>query len=233
MSQQDTSVAALPSGSAAAAQKQATMTLQTEDEYEQLKRFQIELEFVQCLANPWYLHHLAQQQYFNQDAFVRYLDYLQYFRKPEYAKYIIYPHCLHFLTLLQHKSFRDHLAKQDTATFVHERQYYHWQYLRNQDKVVRMEIMPDGSLIEIKSEPPMVKLSSPAQAQQSQGSSQQPQTSNQEDVTMTSAEESGSQSIATHVPSTGVSASGPASTSALAAATPGAGIGASNGPISL
>ncbi|KAF9338079.1 hypothetical protein BGZ91_009067 [Linnemannia elongata] len=127
--------------------------IQTEDEYEQLKRFQVELEFVQCLSNPWYLHHLAQQQYFNQDAFVRYLDYLQYFRKPEYAKFIIYPHCLHFLTLLQHKSFRDQLAKQDTATFVHERQYYHWQFLRNQDKVVRMEIMPDGTMAEIKTEP--------------------------------------------------------------------------------
>ncbi|KAF9143304.1 hypothetical protein BGX30_000822 [Mortierella sp. GBA39] len=127
--------------------------LQTEDEYEQLKRFQVELEFVQCLSNPWYLHHLAQQQYFNQDAFVRYLDYLQYFRKPEYAKFIIYPHCLHFLTLLQHKSFRDQLAKQDTATFVHERQYYHWQFLRNQDMVVRMEIMPDGTMAEIKTEP--------------------------------------------------------------------------------
>ncbi|OAQ26982.1 SOH1-domain-containing protein [Linnemannia elongata AG-77] len=127
--------------------------IQTEDEYEQLKRFQVELEFVQCLSNPWYLHHLAQQQYFNQDAFVRYLDYLQYFRKPEYAKFIIYPHCLHFLTLLQHKSFRDQLAKQDTASFVHERQYYHWQFLRNQDKVVRMEIMPDGTMAEIKTEP--------------------------------------------------------------------------------
>ncbi|KAF9088894.1 hypothetical protein BGX29_009486 [Mortierella sp. GBA35] len=127
--------------------------LQTEDEYEQLKRFQVELEFVQCLSNPWYLHHLAQQQYFNQDAFIRYLDYLQYFRKPEYAKFIIYPHCLHFLTLLQHKSFRDQLAKQDTATFVHERQYYHWQFLRNQDNIVRMEIMPDGTMAEIKTEP--------------------------------------------------------------------------------
>jgi len=63
-----------------------------------------------------------------------------------------YPHCLHFLTLLQHKSFREQLAKQDTATYVHERQYYHWQYLRNQDKVVRMEIAPDGSRVEIKSE---------------------------------------------------------------------------------
>ena len=39
--------------------------------------------------------------------------------------------------------------KQDTATFVHERQYYHWQYLRNQEKVVRMEIMPDGTRVEL------------------------------------------------------------------------------------
>ncbi|KAF9586212.1 hypothetical protein BGW38_008525 [Lunasporangiospora selenospora] len=142
----------IPSPAGVPTPSKATVPLQSEDEYEQLKRFQIELEFVQCLANPWYLHNLAQQQYFNQEAFIRYLDYLQYFRKPEYAKFIIYPHCLHFLTLLQHKSFRDQLAKQDTATFVHERQYYHWQYLRNQDKVVRMEIMPDGSRVEIKNE---------------------------------------------------------------------------------
>ncbi|KAG0335570.1 hypothetical protein BG004_008399 [Podila humilis] len=119
-------------------------SMQTEDEYEQLKRFQIELEFVQCLANPWYLHNLAQQQYFSQEPFVRYLDYLQYFRRPEYAKFIIYPHCLHFLSLLQHQSFREQLAKQESATFVHERQYYHWQYLRNQDKIVRLELDLNG-----------------------------------------------------------------------------------------
>ncbi|KAF9570385.1 Mediator of RNA polymerase II transcription subunit 31 [Mortierella alpina] len=146
----------------------ASTALQTEDEYEQLKRFQIELEFVQCLSSPWYLHctsktSMATSAYHrSQDAFVRYLDYLQYFRKPEYAKFIIYPHCLHFLSLLQHKSFRDQLAKQDTATFVHERQYYHWQYLRNQENVVRMEIMPDGSMVKLKNE---VAQDSPTPAQ--------------------------------------------------------------------
>ncbi|KAF9969711.1 hypothetical protein BGZ73_007804 [Actinomortierella ambigua] len=125
---------------------------QVEDEQERLKRFQIELEFVQCLANPWYLHNLAQQRYFDDPAFLNYLDYLQYFRKPEYAKFIIYPHCLHFLTLLQSPSFREALLKQETGAFVHEKQYYHWQYLRNQDKVVRKEIGADGVPIEIKSE---------------------------------------------------------------------------------
>lgn len=77
-----------------------------------------------------------------------------------------YPHCLHFLSLLQHKSFRDQLAKQDTATFVHERQYYHWQYLRNQENVVRMEIMPDGSMVKLKNE---VAQDSPASAEHTQG----------------------------------------------------------------
>lgn len=38
-------------------------SLQTEDEYEQLKRFQIELEFVQCLSNPWYLHSKCHSQH--------------------------------------------------------------------------------------------------------------------------------------------------------------------------
>ncbi|KAG0227634.1 hypothetical protein BGW42_002807 [Actinomortierella wolfii] len=139
---------------------------QPEDEQERLKRFQIELEFVQCLANPWYLHNLAQQRYFDDPAFLNYIDYLQYFRKPEYAKFIIYPHCLHFLTLLQYPSFREALLKQETGAFVHEKQYYHWQYLRNQDKVVRKEIGPDGVPVEIKSEDDYQQQQVKATAQQ-------------------------------------------------------------------
>lgn len=71
------------------------------------RRFQIELEFIQCLANPWYLNSmlhllnrfrqshllfgldLAQQQYFKDEAFIRYLEYLQYWKQPEYAKFIV------------------------------------------------------------------------------------------------------------------------------------------------
>lgn len=49
-------------------------------------RFETELEFVQCLANVQYLHYLAQLRYFEDPAFVNYLEYLQYWRKPEYAK---------------------------------------------------------------------------------------------------------------------------------------------------
>lgn len=76
-------------------------------------RFEVELEFVQCLANPSYLNcklmstHLwyklqtlvdfrwpflhtvlAQRGFFKEKEFVNYLDYLQYWKKQEYAQYL-------------------------------------------------------------------------------------------------------------------------------------------------
>lgn len=46
------------------------------------------LQFVQSLSNPMYLNYLAREKYFDDENFVRYLDYLQYFRKPEYLRYL-------------------------------------------------------------------------------------------------------------------------------------------------
>lgn len=43
-----------------------------------LNRFELELEFVQALANPHYLESLAVQGVLNQPAFVNYLKYLTY-----------------------------------------------------------------------------------------------------------------------------------------------------------
>ncbi|RMX93641.1 hypothetical protein D0868_12738 [Hortaea werneckii] len=51
-------------------------------------RFELELEFVQALSNPLYVHYLATQKLFEDDAFVRYLDYLQYFREPKYMRFL-------------------------------------------------------------------------------------------------------------------------------------------------
>ncbi|KAI8970273.1 mediator of RNA polymerase II transcription subunit 31 putative [Mycotypha africana] len=101
------------------------------DAEEEKRRFQIELEFIQCLANPWFLNNLAQQQYFKDPAFLNYLDYLQYWKKPEYAKFVVYPHALYFLDLLQHAQFREYISTSENTTEVHRMQYYHWQYLRN------------------------------------------------------------------------------------------------------
>ncbi|KAG6425820.1 hypothetical protein SASPL_110025 [Salvia splendens] len=111
------------------------------------QRFLLELEFVQCLANPTYIHcaqllhflpilvrteflawavsyrwillfdfclhsgaDLAQNRYFEDEAFIGYLKYLQYWQRPEYLKFIMYPHCLFFLELLQNANFRNAMA---------------------------------------------------------------------------------------------------------------------------
>ena len=71
---------------------------------------QIELEFVQCLGNPNYLHFLAQRGYFKESNFINYLGYLMYWKEPQYVKYIKFPVCLHFLELLQHESFRKEIV---------------------------------------------------------------------------------------------------------------------------
>ena len=52
-------------------------------------RFELELEFVQSLANPYYLHSLAQQGILNQPAFVNFLKYLLYWKEKEYARFIL------------------------------------------------------------------------------------------------------------------------------------------------
>lgn len=77
---------------------------------EELVRFQTELEFVQCLANPFYLHHLALNREFDKPEVVAYIDYLQYWKQKEYAKYLIYPHALYFLELLQAEEFRKQVS---------------------------------------------------------------------------------------------------------------------------
>lgn len=61
-----------------------------EGKEENQRRFQMELEFVQCLANPQYLQFLAQQRIFKDPAFINYLSYLTYWQQPKYAKYIVY-----------------------------------------------------------------------------------------------------------------------------------------------
>lgn len=51
-------------------------------------RFELELEFVQALANPYYLHSLAQQNILEQPAFINFLEYLLYFKEKDYARFI-------------------------------------------------------------------------------------------------------------------------------------------------
>mmetsp|Transcript_924 Transcript_924/g.1943 ORF Transcript_924/g.1943 Transcript_924/m.1943 type:complete len:207 (-) Transcript_924:76-696(-) len=92
-------------------------------------RFELELEFIQSLASPAYLHYLATSNYLTDPAFIAYLRYLQYWREPPYSRFITYPHCLAFLDLLlTNETFRRELATVPFRNFLHEQQFYSWQH---------------------------------------------------------------------------------------------------------
>lgn len=79
-------------------------------------RFTLELEFVQSLANPYYLNYLASQKYFDDPAFVNYLDYLQYWQKPQYAQLLSYPDVtVRALEMLQQERFRREILSPDVV----------------------------------------------------------------------------------------------------------------------
>ena len=114
------------------------------------RRFELELEFVQSLANPRYLHHLAttpnpssssrasssktndeeeenDDDVLNSPEMVGYLSYLRYwYEDPRYAKYILYPHSLYFLKLLQDPSFRRAMRNPRRVEEVHTAQFQFW-----------------------------------------------------------------------------------------------------------
>uniref|UniRef100_A0A0A9WMX5 Mediator of RNA polymerase II transcription subunit 31 n=1 Tax=Lygus hesperus TaxID=30085 RepID=A0A0A9WMX5_LYGHE len=109
------------------------MTDQNDDKI----RFQIELEFVQCLGNPNYLNFLAQRGYFKDPAFINYLKYLTYWKEPQYALCLKYPMCLYFLDQLQYEHFRKELANAQCTKFIDDQQVLLWQhYTRRRTKLL-------------------------------------------------------------------------------------------------
>ncbi|KAI4103867.1 MAG: hypothetical protein L6R37_003592 [Teloschistes peruensis] len=99
----------------------ATLARPEEDLYGGFTRFELELEFVQALANPYYLNHLASQNWLQDSSFIKYLKYLQYFNKPEYIKYLSYPGpTLKALELLQQEKFRQDILGPDVVARLAE-----------------------------------------------------------------------------------------------------------------
>ncbi|KAL2181100.1 SOH1-domain-containing protein [Thermothelomyces heterothallicus CBS 202.75] len=87
-----------------------------EPKYGGHSRFELELEFVQSLANPQYLNYLASRKFLTNPAFVAYLDYLQYWTRPPYLKYLTFPTAtLKMLELLQQEKFRQDIISPDLA----------------------------------------------------------------------------------------------------------------------
>ncbi|XP_037924671.1 mediator of RNA polymerase II transcription subunit 31 isoform X2 [Hermetia illucens] len=102
-------------------------------------RLQVELEFVQCLANPNYLNFLAQRGFFKDQAFINYLKYLLYWKEPEYARYLRYPMCLYFLDLLQYEHFRREIVNSQCCKFIDDQAILLWQhYTRRRTKLFTM-----------------------------------------------------------------------------------------------
>ncbi|RDB24815.1 Mediator of RNA polymerase II transcription subunit 31 [Hypsizygus marmoreus] len=103
-------------------------------------RFELELEFVQSLANPFYLHSLAQQNFLEQPAFINFLAYLQYFKEKDYARFIHYPHALHHLELLQQPQFRSEMKKDEfLREYLHQKQFDHWRTWREASRQPKSE----------------------------------------------------------------------------------------------
>ncbi|EEB20274.1 mediator of RNA polymerase II transcription subunit, putative [Pediculus humanus corporis] len=111
-----------------------------ETDEQQRLRFQVELEFVQCLANPNYLNFLAQRGYFKDQTFVNYLKYLLYWKEPEYARYLKYPMCLYFLDLLQYEHFRREVVNAQCTRFIDDQQILLWQhYTRRRTRLLQQQ----------------------------------------------------------------------------------------------
>lgn len=114
----------------------SNITTVSESDDQAKLRFQVEMEFVQSLANPNYLHFLAQRGFMKDPAFINYLSYLTYWKDPAYVSFLKYPVCLHFLELLQHETFRKEIVSGQCARFLDDQVILHWQhYTRRRAKL--------------------------------------------------------------------------------------------------
>lgn len=89
-------------------------------------RWEAELEFVQSLANPMYVHFLSQNKYLESPEFLNYLEYLEYWRDPPYVRFIVYPNCLLMLTMLQQPLFRQEIGKVEVAQALMDTFWRKW-----------------------------------------------------------------------------------------------------------
>lgn len=97
-------------------------------------RFELELEFVQSLASPAYLHYLAtnpssdDHNWLDDPEFLEFLRYLlKTWSRPEYNQYLVYPQALYFLEwMLNHR--REEWAQVAFRNFAHQQQFMSWQH---------------------------------------------------------------------------------------------------------
>ena len=97
---------------------------------------------------------LASSGYFDDAAFVRYLEYLLYWKEPRYAQYIVYPHALFFLEKLQEPAFRRSLLDENIAVYMHRQQNMHWQFALQNRALATLALKEQQQQEQQKQEPP-------------------------------------------------------------------------------
>jgi mediator of RNA polymerase II transcription subunit 31 len=104
-----------------------------EEEEEALpkNRFELELEFLQYLASPAYLHFLASTSSPDLSDLLPFLRYLrQTYRRPDYIRFVRYPNAFYFLDLLIDRPtvFYKEFTLPEFRNFCHQQQFLAWQY---------------------------------------------------------------------------------------------------------
>jgi mediator of RNA polymerase II transcription subunit 31 len=72
---------------------------------------------------------LARGGYLSDPAMTAYLHYLQYWYQPEYARLLVFPWCLHILSLLKTEEFRFALGDPGFVETLREQQDRAWKFV--------------------------------------------------------------------------------------------------------
>lgn len=99
-------------------------------------RFELELEFIQALASPAYLHFLATSRSDDGGPLLedmrlqQFLKYLQdTYSQPDYARFLQYPHALYFLNvLIEQPAVLKEWTLPAFRNFCHQQQFLAWQH---------------------------------------------------------------------------------------------------------
>ncbi|SIO73573.1 mediator complex subunit 31, putative [Babesia microti strain RI] len=97
-----------------------------ESEFESKLRLESEIEFLQSLTDPRYLHYLSKEGYFLQNEFLNYLKYLRYLLKEPYIKHLRFPTSIAILNILEDEDFRMSMLKESCVQALCDQLDYHW-----------------------------------------------------------------------------------------------------------
>ena len=109
---------------------QTTIDTRSTKELDNKTRFEYELDFLQSLANPYYIQYLASRKHLQNPALIHFLKYLQYWKQPQYIKYIQYPACLYYLDKLQNELFRQSCEDPNTMNDIIFQHHCHFDYYK-------------------------------------------------------------------------------------------------------